>query len=86
MNARVVELVDTSDLKSDSPNGECGFDPRPGYNIWASISSGLYPVERVIGYMRVQVSPCLQKKFKNSCVKSCLPEIFLPYLDIIKKL
>ena len=33
MNARVVELVDTSDLKSDSPNGECGFEPRPGYII-----------------------------------------------------
>ena len=25
----VVELVDTTDLKSVSPNGECGFEPRP---------------------------------------------------------
>ena len=33
MNARVVELVDTTDLKSVSPNGECGFEPRPGYII-----------------------------------------------------
>ena len=29
--ARVVELVDTQDLKSCSPQRECGFDSRPGH-------------------------------------------------------
>ena len=29
--ARVVELVDTQDLKSCSPQRECGFESRPGH-------------------------------------------------------
>jgi hypothetical protein len=32
MDAVVVELVDTQDLKSCSPKSECGFDSRPRYN------------------------------------------------------
>ena len=31
MGAPVVESVDTQDLKSCSPQRECGFDPRPGH-------------------------------------------------------
>jgi hypothetical protein len=31
MDAVVVELVDTQDLKSCSPKSECGFDSRPRY-------------------------------------------------------
>ena len=30
-HARVVELVDTTDLNSVDPNGSCGFKSRPGY-------------------------------------------------------
>jgi hypothetical protein len=29
--ARVVELVDTLDLKSNGPKRPCGFKSRPGY-------------------------------------------------------
>ena len=36
MNARMVELVDTTDLKSVSPNGECGFDSRSEYKSMPS--------------------------------------------------
>ena len=31
-DAGVVEQVDTGDLKSPSPKGECGFDPRPRHS------------------------------------------------------
>ena len=30
-NGRMVEVVDTTDLKSVSPNGECGFESHSGY-------------------------------------------------------
>ena len=44
----MVEVVDTTDLKSVSPNGECGFESHSGYIIKPSdvrsVESGMIHV------------------------------------------
>jgi hypothetical protein len=41
--ARVVELVDTKDLKSFSRQRECGFDSRPGHHHFKGLAGFLSP-------------------------------------------
>ena len=42
--ARVVELVDTQDLKSCDPYRSCGFNSRPGYHKAEKRLSALRPL------------------------------------------
>ena len=37
----MVEVVDTTDLKSVGPNGPCGFEPHSGYLLLAVRDNGI---------------------------------------------
>ena len=52
-NARVMELVDMTDLKSVEQKCSCGFDSHPGYNCYLL----RFPTDLICTWVRIPPAP-----------------------------
>ncbi len=88
---RVVELVDTQDLKSCSPQRECGFNSHPGYNKATKVALLISTIFVILLYFNSsynylpEISSCdVPAGFNISSGYNSFPETLNEYFTIGK--
>src|SRR5207237_6456055 len=75
-NAPVVKLVDTPDLKSCSPQGECRFDSGPGHNALIDSGQGVF-FSGFIFRSSLPITTSLTWSFSITSMEPFLPRMHL---------